>query len=101
MSLAELFNEVLAKPGMYVGRRSIARIKSFIDGYGYTLVNSGKYDQSDPYYGFQPFVQERLRITTSHGWDDIVSFMPADEVGAFELTRELWNEYRGQASPES
>jgi len=100
MSLAELFEEVLAQPALFVGNRCIIRIKSFMDGYRYALWKRGDYDESDPYYGFQPFVEARFSVRTSHSWDRIVSFMTADDVGAFEMTKKLWDEYRNQPSPE-
>ena len=97
MSLVELFEEVLAQPGLFVGHRSVTRIKSFMDGYRYALWKRGEYDESDAYYGFQSFVEERFNLRTSHGWDSIVSFMALEELGAFELTKKLWDEYRNSS----
>ena len=96
MSLAELFEEVLGQPALFVGNRSVVRIKSFVDGYRYALWKTGDDDESGPYYGFQRFVEERYNVRTSHSWDRIVCFMAADDVGGFELTKEMWKEYRSQ-----
>jgi hypothetical protein len=99
MSLLELFDDILARPALYVGQRSIFKIKAFIDGYRYARWSPGDNSETDPYYGFQGWVQRRFNIRTAHSWDRIIAFMSSDEVDAFESTKKLWGEYKAEACP--
>src|SRR5215471_15487594 len=95
MIYAELFEDILQRPGMYVGHGSIIRIKSFMDGYIHAIWKEGKLDQSDAYFDFQKFVENRFEIT-QHSWDNLISFMCLSEAEAFEDTKTLWAQYKAQ-----
>jgi len=94
MPLSKKFEEVLEKPGLYVGSCSIVKIKAFMDGYKDAKFEEGNKDELDLYNGFGDWVRNRFRVTTSQGWSDIVQFMSPDEAYAFQLTKELWSEYK-------
>jgi hypothetical protein len=65
-----------------------------MNGYIAGQVDSEKYAQNDPYRGFSQWVADRFRISTTHNWPSIVEFMANSESAAFEMTKELWLEYR-------
>ena len=48
-SYSELFELLLAKPGIHVGDISIIRIKSYMDGYRHARWDFGEKDEDDLY----------------------------------------------------
>lgn len=94
MNTSELFDVILERPTLYVGHESIIKIKAFIDGYEYAKYTEGN-DSRDPLYAnFNDWIAKRFNITSMHNWASIISFMALSEIGAFELTKELWGEYK-------
>lgn len=96
MIYAKLFEEILAKPALYVGNRSVVKIKAFIDGYHHAKWSAGDESQDDLYFGFQQWVEGRFGLETSHDWASIILFMSGDDIEAFETTKKLWGEYTSQ-----
>lgn len=94
MSYANLFDKILAKPAMYVGNCRIERIGAYMDGYIYAKWEAGDLREDDPYFGFNGWVARRFRIKTAHNWVGIIQFMSGSEASAFEMTVELWDEYK-------
>jgi hypothetical protein len=97
MNTSAMLDKILERPAMFVGRPSVARIRSFLDGYGIGRHDVDSHVQDELYLGFGPWVASRFKIKTSHGWDDIIIFMGLSESGAFDLLKELWEEYKAQA----
>jgi len=93
--IAELFEDVLSRPGLYVGRESIIRIRTFMDGYIHATWKEDKLDRSDPYFGFQKFVEKRYEMT-QHSWENLISFMTMSEGEAFEKTKTLCAKYKAE-----
>ena len=48
----------------------------------------------EQYTGFQRWIEEKFRITTSHGWDSIILFYSAGEVDALDNFFKYFNEWR-------
>jgi hypothetical protein len=99
MQLANLFDSLLTKPGLYISGRSISQAAAFMQGYMAGQYELGVDHEKDIYNGFQRWVEKRYKIRTTQSWQAIVTFMSNDEAGAFELTRELWKEYKTQIKP--
>jgi hypothetical protein len=98
MKISELFVEVLDSPGMFIGNKSITRLSAFIDGYWLAIHRGDKAAEDDLTRGFNEWVAKRFRITTSHNWADIILFMSGgNENAAFDMTKELWEEYEREA----
>lgn len=95
-SFAEKFEEILKKPALYVGNCSVQKIRAFMDGYIDAKLEDGEKRKPDLYDDFGEWVRNRFQITTSHGWAEIVQFMSPSEAYAFQLTKELWDEYKLQ-----
>lgn len=94
MSYADLFDKILARPAMYVGNCRIERIGAFMDGYVHAKYEAGELLEDDPYFGFNGWVARRFKIRSAHNWVGIIEFMSGSESAAFDMTRELWGEYR-------
>ncbi len=93
----EMLQNIKQRPGMYLGKCSITRLKSFLDGYitarqdlGFSLT-----EQERHFEKFQEWIQERFEIKSDHGWDSTILFYSADEKDAlnhfFELLERFCN----------
>ena len=93
----KMLQNMKKRPGMYLGKCSITRLKSFLDGYiaarqdlGFPLT-----EQERHFEKFQEWIQERFELKSSHGWDSIILFYSADEKDAlnnfFELLERFCN----------
>jgi hypothetical protein len=91
LNSSELLDKILQRPALYVGHESIKLIRAFIDGYEYATNNTTK---DVLYANFTEWVAKRFNIMSMHDWASIISFMAVSEKGAFEMTIELWNEYK-------
>jgi hypothetical protein len=96
MLLSELFEQVLERPAMYVGQESVVRISAFVEGYWYAKWACGEDVRDDLYRGFTAWTAKRFRIESAHSWEDIILFMALGESRAYEMTVELWGEYKAQ-----
>jgi len=101
MRYSKLFEEILNKPGMYVGNTSIERIFAFMDGYIHADWENKKRDNSDLYFGFQPWVIERLGLGIQKNWANSIAFVAGSEESAFEMTKKLWTEYKAEMQQQS
>lgn len=96
MTLSELFDQILERPALYVGNISIIRINAFIQGYWYAKLLAKEEVKDDLYGGFTAWVAKRFQIDSMHDWESIIRFMALSELRAFEMTKELWAEYKAQ-----
>jgi hypothetical protein len=99
--LYEMLQEIKKRPGMYLGKRSISRLRSFLDGYMGAREDLGlpRTEQEREFNGFQEWIQERFSITSSHGWDSIILFYSADERDALDKFFELFEKFQNGESP--
>ncbi len=96
MTSSELLEEILERPGLYIGYASVGRMKVFIDGYEFAAHLRNDPGRDSLYAGFQDWVANRFKITTAHNWASIIAFMGLSESGSFTLMKELWGEYKAE-----
>ncbi len=94
MKQSELFDVILERPAMYVGKTSIPLISAFLDGYHFARWENKEDVKDELYDGFNEWVAKRFNIKTAHNWSSIITFMGQSEIASYELTKELWAEYR-------
>ncbi len=94
MKASELFEKILERPALYVGKTSIPLIFAFIEGYTLAKSETNKDVRDNLYAGFNEWVAKRFNIQTAHNWSNIVVFMGQSEIGAYELAKQLWIEYK-------
>lgn len=96
-SLFALLDKIKAKPGLYIGRASIADLRMFIVGYRFAR-SEAKFPpteiESDFYKNFQPWLQLRLNVRTSNAWDKIILFTVTNEQQAFDYFFQLLEEFK-------
>jgi hypothetical protein len=95
-SLFALLEKVKAKPGLYIGKASIADLRMFIVGYRFARSEAKLLpteSESDFYKNFQPWLQIRLNVRTSNAWDKIILFTVPNEQQAFDYFFQLLEEF--------
>ena len=99
--LYEILQEIKKRPGIFLGRSSITRLRSFLDGYIAAREDLGlpRTDQETEFNNFQDWIQKRYNITSSHGWDSIILFYSADERDALDNFFQLFEKFQNGESP--
>ncbi|NJL61390.1 MAG: hypothetical protein HC903_05610 [Methylacidiphilales bacterium] len=94
--LYNLLQSIKKRPGMYLGKCSISRLRSFLDGYMLARQEFGlpTTQEETDFDKFQEWIQERFKIESSHGWDSIILFYSADERDALDNFFELVEKFR-------
>ncbi|NJK48400.1 hypothetical protein HC931_09585 [Candidatus Gracilibacteria bacterium] len=94
--LLAILQKIEAKPGLYLGRASISDLFMFIIGYRTAREELGietTEAELDFYGEFQPWLQKRLKITTSNSWAKIIELGCSSEKEAFERFFRLFDEF--------
>lgn len=80
-----LLGIIKLKPGMYIGSKSLAKLRSFIDGYIFAM-NCKKIKYcADQYKIFNKWLAKRYNICTSELWDGYLTKIINDNELAFDL----------------
>lgn len=92
----ELLEKIRVRPGIYIGRASAHDLFMFLVGYqtarhelGIELTPA----ELEFYDEFQPWLQERMKISTSNSWAAMIQLQCVNEKEAFECFFELLNEF--------
>jgi hypothetical protein len=94
--LYQILREIEARPGMFLGQCSITRLRSFLDGYRSARADLGLpiTEQERAFAGFQAWLQLKFQVTSSHGWDSIISLQSSDEQAALRLFFQLLQQFQ-------
>ena len=98
--LYDLIQRIKQRPGMYLGRCSITRLRMLLMGYGMARGELGLpiTEQEKEFGGFQDWIQERYKITSTQGWESIILFASIDEREAFDKFFKLFEQFRNGES---
>ena len=96
--LYDMLQNIKQRPGMYLGKCSITRLSMLLAGYAMARAELGLpvTEQEKAFGGFQDWIQERYKITSTHGWDSIILFYSADERDALNKFFELFEKFRNK-----
>lgn len=96
MTCSELLDQIRAKPGMFLGYRSVTRLRFFLAGYMHACSGATDTERfAEELSDFTQWLAVRFRVTTSHDWSGIVLFMAQDsEESGYKNFWELWDEFR-------
>lgn len=94
--LYNLLQRIKERPGMYMSKPSITRLSMLLTGYALARSELGLpvTEQEKEFGGFQDWVQERYKITSTHGWDSIILFNSVDERDALDNFFKLFEKFR-------
>ena len=90
--LFSILEKIKTKPGMYLGRASVSDLFMFLVGYETARSELGidlTQEEEIFYTEFQPWLQERLKITTNSSWAKVIMLNCHDETTGFNRFFEL------------
>ncbi|MBW4471770.1 MAG: hypothetical protein KME45_15365 [Stenomitos rutilans HA7619-LM2] len=93
--LYPLLHRIKARPGMYLGRPSLTRLRMLLLGYSLARreLNLPLTEQEKSFDGFQDWIQQRFQIQSSQAWDSIILFHSTDEQEALTRFFQLFEEF--------
>ena len=95
MNVPMFFEEVLKKPELYLGIKSISRLEAFMSGYTTAAQTFNPEIDLKFLWNFYHWVSKEYESQTTHSWASVILFMELhDEYKAFEKTKELWYTYK-------
>ncbi len=92
----DLLEKIRVRPGMYIGRASAHDLFIFLEGYSTARHELGiELNQAEIefYDEFQPWLQKRMKISTSNSWAAMIQLQCANEQEAFKWFFELLDEF--------
>jgi hypothetical protein len=93
--LYDLLARIKQRPGMYLGKVSLIRLKMLLMGYGMSRGELGlQLTQEEKQFAqFQQWIQRKYQIKSSEGWESIILSQVEDEKLAFDLFFELFEQF--------
>lgn len=93
--LYDLLARIKQRPGMYLGKVSLTRLKMLLMGYGMSRGELGlQLTQEEKQFAqFQQWIQRKYQINSSEGWESIILSQVEDEKLAFDLFFELFEQF--------
>ena len=89
-NLYHLLQKIKLNPYIYLGKKSLALLYAFINGYkSYEEEQSDIIPIPDCLDGFQSYVQKKYNIYTDHNWARIIDFFSNDDADAFDCFYQL------------
>jgi hypothetical protein len=87
LGLFELLEMIKLNPGLYLGRPSVSDLLMFLNGYEFARTQLG-IDLTEPeeqfYDQFQPWLQQKLGVTSVTSWAKLIMLSCHDEKSGFE-----------------
>lgn len=87
---------------MYLGRKSLSHLRTFLDGYGLARRQLGIpiSIEEKSFEQFQKWIEHRFNQPATQSWDRIILFYAEDDSIAltrfFELFDEFWQQYSNE-----
>lgn len=90
--LYDLLARIKQRPGMYLGKVSLTRLKMLLMGYSMSRGELGLQltQQEKQFAQFQQWIQKKYQINSAQGWETIILSQVEDEKLAFDLFFELF-----------
>ncbi len=95
VDLYDLIHNIEQRPAMYLGHPSITHLQSFLAGYFLARQQLGipETEQEQQFSDFQPWIQQRFKISSGQSWDKIILFFSQDEHTALQQFFTLFHEF--------
>lgn len=94
MKSVELLELIFEYPEMYLGTKSVSALSQFLTGYCLALENMGVVDDIRINKRFSEWACGRFGYSPTHSWASICRFHARDDRHAFDVAKELWDEYK-------
>ncbi|NES80167.1 MAG: hypothetical protein F6K10_00950 [Moorea sp. SIO2B7] len=95
IDLFDLIENIRKRPVMYLGRSSIAQLRTFLAGYCFARRQMGipQTEQEQTFAMFQSWIQQKFGISSNQHWDQIILFFSQDERDAIDSFFDLFDEF--------
>lgn len=99
--LYDLLARIKQRPGMYLGKVSLTRLKMLLMGYSMSRGELGLQltQQEKQFAQFQQWIQTKYQINSAQGWETIILSQVEDEKLAFDLFFELFEQFNLEFFP--
>lgn len=94
--LFEVLQKIEKSPGMYLGRPSVSDLFMFLAGYEFARneMGSSLTEAEQLFYDeFQPWLQQKLNVTSVTSWAKLIMLSCQDEKAGFEQFFKLLHEF--------
>lgn len=94
--LFEVLQKIEKSPGMYLGRPSVSDLFMFLAGYEFARneMDSSLTEAEQLFYDeFQPWLQQKLNVTSVTSWAKLIMLSCHDEKAGFEQFFKLLHEF--------
>ncbi|MEG3439172.1 hypothetical protein V0288_18745 [Pannus brasiliensis CCIBt3594] len=98
-----LIDKIKKRPALYLGRRSLSHLCTFLDGYTFALRQQDIPVSTEEriFEGFQEWIEEKFDRASTQHWSRIILFSSEDERDALETFFELFDEFIQENSEET
>jgi len=99
LGLFETLENIKVNPGLYLGRPSVSDLFMFLNGYEFarSQLNIELTSTEEQFYDeFQPWLQQKLGVTSVTSWAKLIMLTCHDEKTGFEQFFQLLNEFSQQ-----
>jgi hypothetical protein len=102
-NIYDLLDRLRERPGLYLGVKSISRLRAFLDGYNTAFIDEGlSLSMGDPSFArFDEWVAQQYQQPDSvAGWNDLILWEVDDEEIAVDTFYKLLDKFRAEESEE-
>jgi hypothetical protein len=99
-SIYELLNNIKKRPRMFLAKKSILHLRSFLIGYNLARLNMGlaKTPQEQEFNDFSDWIQVKFNDDSTRSWADIILLNSEDESQALDSFFELLEKFKDSKS---
>lgn len=91
-TVTELLLEIRKRPGMYIGTKSMIRLRCYINGYIYAMKTEAGLDCGDRvFWDFNEWLNKKYGVKDSLFWENSLTHISKDD--AFDLFYKEFDEY--------
>src|SRR2546430_10063360 len=91
-AILDVLQNIRERPGIILGRPSANTLNAFLAGFVYARKDSNA-DDYDFLSGFNQWVHDRYKVTSTQGWAKIIEFYSLTEADQMVLFWKLMDEY--------
>ena len=88
-----LLQEIRKRPGLYLGKPSIERLGSFLDGYYHYEFELNGMCEPDCLVGFREYIQKKYELRTPHDWVNVIQCFSYSEQDALDIFYKALDQY--------
>jgi hypothetical protein len=101
LGLFETLDKIKANPGLYLGKPSVSDLFMFLNGYEFarSQLNIELTSTEEQFYDeFQPWLQQKMGVTSVTSWAKLIMLTCHDEKTGFDQFFQLLTEFTHQKS---